>query len=159
MQLVSAIFLCCQPEQNCSEWGPFPLISYLCSPKKLYWDTTSTKPSATEPSHCRPSLQGVVQTPLSCLILVNPLLIVMNRNELRMQGREAMLVPETLSSRDISFYFAVIQTSLHLHTSLPSEQATLPSACCQDGLEDTFPAYNGHSKFFLLLSPSKSGFL
>lgn len=34
MQLVSAIFLCCWPVQNSSEWGPFPAIIYLHPHKK-----------------------------------------------------------------------------------------------------------------------------
>lgn len=43
----------------------------------------------------------------------------MTRNELHVQGRKAMLVPETLSGHDTCFYFSVIQTSFHLYSSLP----------------------------------------
>lgn len=43
----------------------------------------------------------------------------MTSGELCMQGREVTLLPEMLSGRDTCFYFSVIQTSLHLYSSLP----------------------------------------
>lgn len=73
----------------------------------------------------------------------------MTRNELGMQGREAMLVPGTLSGHDTCFYFSVIQASLHPYSSFLPSKAKLPSGSCQDGLKDTFPAYNKHPKFSL----------
>lgn len=65
MQLVSAVFLRCQPEENSSELGPLPSISHLCSHEHsawmcfpLYWPSCGAFPRQPLSPGCTDTTSG-----------------------------------------------------------------------------------------------------